>query len=108
MDPRLHITKLKKARDYSSSRAIRFAVVDFDRGKTYPANFVCVFPQNISPIDDHSSIFAQIFKENRIDLARKLLTSALKSEDDNEIKDEIEERLKNLEQKSVIQPKKEL
>jgi hypothetical protein len=105
MNPKLHIMKLKNAKDYSSGRAIRFAVVDFDRGKSYPSNFICVLPQNISFADDHSSIFARIFKETRIDLAKKLLNSALESEQDSEIRTEIEDRLRNLTLKSIQQPK---
>jgi hypothetical protein len=105
MNPRLYIMKIKNAKDYSSRRAIRFAVVDSDKTKTYPSNFICMLPQHVSVADDDSSVFARTFGETRVELAKKLLNTALENEDDTEIKAEIRERLKMLEPKPVWQPK---
>jgi hypothetical protein len=95
--------KLKNAKDYSQRRSIRFAVVDSDINKTYPSNFICMLPQHVSMADDSSSVFARTFKETRLELAKKLLSSALEQEDDSEIKAEIEERLRMLEPKPAWQ-----
>jgi hypothetical protein len=105
MNPRLYIMKLKNAKDYSSRRAIRFAVVDSDIEKTYPSNFICMLPQHVSVADEDSSVFARTFKDTRVELAKQLLTSALESEDDSDVKAEIKERLKMLAPKPAWQPR---
>ncbi len=106
MNPRLHIIKVKTAKDYTTKRYIRFAVVDSDRNKTYPANFICMLPQHLSIDHDDSSVFARTFGDSKMDLAKKLLTKALETEDDLEIKAEIQDRLKTLKPKPAWQPKK--
>ncbi len=105
MNPRLYIMKLKNIKDYSSRRAIRFAVVDADKTKTYPSNFICMLPQHVSVADQDSSVFARTFGETRVELAKKLLNTALENEDDNDIRAEIRERLKMLEPKPAWQPR---
>ena len=40
----LHIHKHDDVEDYSGGRRFRFAVVDLDRVKDYPVNFVCMLP----------------------------------------------------------------
>ena len=105
MNPRLYIMKIASARDYSSKRAIRFAVVDSDTDKAYPSNFICMLPQHVSETDHDSSVFARTFGNARVDLAKKLLNAALETEDDSEIKAEIKERLKLLEPKPAWQPR---
>jgi hypothetical protein len=105
MNPQLFIMRNKNARDYSSKRAIRFAVVDSDTPKMYPANFICMLPQHISVETEDSSVFAKIFGDRRLELAKQLLNSALESEDDGIVKAEIKERLKLLEPKPVWQPR---
>ena len=97
--------KLKNAKDYSSRRAIRFAVVDSYIPKTYPSNFICMLPQHVSIADDDSSVFARTFKDTRVELAKQLLASALESEDDTDVKAEIKERLKMLAPKPAWQPR---
>ncbi len=105
MNPHLYIMKIRNARDYSSKRAIRFAVVDSDTPKTYPANFICMLPQHISVETEDSSVFAKTFGARRLELAKQLLNSALLTEDDGDVKAEIRERLKMLEPKPVWQPR---
>ncbi len=105
MNPRLYIMKIASAKDYSSKRAIRFAVVDSDTNKSYPSNFICMLPQHVSAADDDSSVFARTFGTARVELAKKLLNSALETEDDSDIKAEIRERLKLLAPKPAPQPR---
>jgi hypothetical protein len=105
MNPQLYIMKIKTAKDYSSKRAIRFAVIDSDTPKSYPANFICMLPQHISIESEDSSVFAKTFGQNRMDLAKKLLNAALATEEDLGIKAEIKERLKMLEPKPAWQPR---
>jgi hypothetical protein len=105
MNPQLYIMKIKNARDYSSKRAIRFAVVDAESSKSYPANFICMLPQHISVETEDSSVFAKIFGEKRLELAKQLLNSALQTEADTDVKAEIKERLKLLEPKPAWQPR---
>jgi hypothetical protein len=105
MNPRLYILRTGNSRDYSDRKNIHFTVVDKDITKDYPSNFVCVLPQHMSPAIDDSSIFAKTFKETKLELAKKLLNQALKTEDDSEIKTEIRARLKLLEPKPILQQK---
>ena len=105
MNPQLYIVKVKNAKDYSARRAIRFAVVDSDTTKTYPANFICMLPQHVSAAAEDSSVFAKTFGDSRVELAKKLLAAALKTEDDSEVKAEIKERLKMFEPKPIWQPR---
>jgi hypothetical protein len=105
MNPQLYIMKLKSAKDYSARRAIRFAVVDSDTTKTYPANFICMLPQHVSVAKDDSSVFARTFGDARVEMAKKLLIAALEIEDDSDVKAEIKERLKVFEPKPAWQPR---
>jgi len=105
MNPQLYIVKVRSAKDYSSRRSIRFAVVDSDTTKTYPANFICMLPQHVSVASEDSSVFAKTFGETRVELAKKLLAAALEVEGDSEVKAEIKERMKMLEPKPAWQPR---
>jgi len=105
MNPKLYIFKRDDVRDYSMRNHIHFAVVDMDRSKEYPLNFVCVLPQQMSVMVKQSSAFAKIFGESSLQMAKKLLTEALEMEDDSEIKTEIAKRLKLLEPKPAIRVK---
>ncbi len=75
----------------------RFAVVDLDRANTYPMNFVCLLPVNLNAIKSENSKFSEIFGKNNVEIAKKLLTETLEKEDDDELKREVERRLKLLE-----------
>jgi len=43
----LLLCKYNDAEDYSVGRRFRFAVVDLDKGKNYPLNFVCMLPMRM-------------------------------------------------------------
>ena len=45
---------------------IHFAVVDTEKSKEYPLNFVCVLPQQMSVMVKQSSAFAKIFGDKSI------------------------------------------
>ena len=105
MNLRLYVSKRDDLRDHSQSHYIRFAVVDLDRSQNYPANFVCMLPQQIGGKCNPSSVFAKAFGNKGLELTKRLLTTALKAEGDLEIKAEIEKRLKLLEPKPAVQVK---
>jgi hypothetical protein len=96
---RLYVSHNEDARDYSNGRHLRFAVVDLDKGKDYPANFVCMLPLHVESKGKAHSIFRSVFGDERVEMAKKLLIDALRREDDSAVKDEIERRLKLLEPK---------
>lgn len=102
MDLKLLILKRKSKREYISRRFIQpinFAVMDMDKATGYPANFICVLPKQMEATGDYRNIFSSIFRENSLITAEKLLTEALKIENDPEIMDEIEKRLKLIQTK---------
>ena len=96
----LLICRYDEAEDYSLGRRFRFAVVDLDKGKNYPLNFVCMLPTNININGKSQSVFLQIFGDKSLEQAKTLLTEALETESDSEVKAEISRRLKLLEAKS--------
>jgi hypothetical protein len=73
---------------------IQLVVVDLDKSKRYPLNFVCVFPHYFRILEKRSSKFAKLFGEKSLCLAKKLLVDAWRSEDDPEIKTAINKRIK--------------
>lgn len=89
----LLILKYDEMQDYSERKNLRFVVVDLDRAKNYPMNFVCLLPKRLSFNDKKRTAFEKIFENNSLTVAKKMLTDALKSEDEPEIVDEIEKRL---------------
>jgi len=84
------------AENYSVGGRFRFAVVDLDKGKNYPLNFVCMLPMKIGADGKSRSVFQQIFGDKSVEQAKALLTGALETESDSEVKSEIERRLKLL------------
>jgi hypothetical protein len=105
MKPSLYVCRYDDAKDYSVGKRFRFAVVDLDRSNSYPSNFVCMLPMNMSDKGKSKSIFLQIFGDNSLEQARALLTGALKREEEPEVRIEIEKRLKMLEPEPVLQVK---
>ena len=63
MRPRLRISKFDNVADYSVGKRFRFAVIDLDRGKDYPVNFVCLLPRQVKP-EVKVSIFRRVFGED--------------------------------------------
>jgi hypothetical protein len=90
---RLVISKRNELNDYSRKGYIRFVVVDLDKSKEYPVNFVCILPKNIKVNGKKNTKFEKTFGDNSLDLAKKLLRRALRTEEDWEVKAEIRKRL---------------
>jgi len=91
--------------DTDLGRIFRFAVLDLDKAPNYPANFVCLLPTMVSNEGKSSNVFFKIFGKESLEQAKLLLTEALKSENEPEVKVEIERRLTLLESKTIIQIK---
>jgi hypothetical protein len=105
MNLRLEVFKTNYVGDYSQGRHIRFAVVDLDNSKGYPANFICLLPQDPRANGKAKNNFSKLFGNEGPELAKQLLTKALKTERDSETKAEIKRRLELLEPKPPVQVK---
>lgn len=98
MDCRLQVFKT----DGQFARTYRFAVVDFCKSKSYPANFVCMLPVKVEQRKGKiANVFGEIFGDKSLDFAIELLNKALKNESDLDVKTEIERRLKLIDPKQV-------
>jgi len=73
---------------------IQLVVVDLDKSKRYPLNFVCVLPRYFRILEKRSSKFAKLFGERSLCTAKKLLVDAEHHENDPEIKTVITKRIK--------------
>jgi hypothetical protein len=101
--PRLRISKFDNVADHSVGKRFRFAVVDLNRGKDYPVNFVCLLPSQLKPEGKDSSVFRRVFGKESLLVAKRLLEDALKKEDEPEVRSEIERRLRLLKPKPAIE-----
>ena len=84
---------------------VQLVVVDLDRSKNYPLNFVCVLPRYFRILEKRSSKFAKLFGEKSHDTAKKLLLDAKRREEDPEIQTTINKRIKaiNVQQDNSVQ-----
>jgi hypothetical protein len=78
---------------------IQLVVVDLDKSKRYPLNFVCVLPRYFRILEKRSSKFAKLFGEKSHAMAKRLLVDAWHSEEDPEIKVVINRRIKDIDAK---------
>jgi hypothetical protein len=78
---------------------VQLVVVDLDRGKRYPLNFVCVLPRYFRILEKRSSKFAKMFGTKSLPTARKLLVDASHQEEDPEIRTVITKRIKAIDAK---------
>ena len=96
-------------RDYTNNLSawnhLRFAVVDLNKSKSYPENFVSVLPMRIDSDGKLPSAFTKFFGNKSLATAQRLLTEALKTENNYEIKAEITRRLNLLEPNPVVYTK---
>ena len=103
MNPQLYIFKRYELEHFDDNRnRIYFVIVNLDKAKKYPANFVCVLPTQKNSIVKQLTEFSRLFGQDSLRLARQLLKDALKEEDDGQIRTEIEKRLKRLEPERAI------
>jgi hypothetical protein len=103
MNFKLRIFKRDYTNNFSARDHLRFAVVDLKKSKSYPENFVSLLPMRIDSDGKLSSAFTKFFGNESLATAQQLLTEALKSEGDSEIKGEIARRLNLLEPNPFIQ-----
>ncbi len=87
-------------KDYSEANHLRFVVINLDKGKKYPINFVCILPKEIGYKKD--TTFEKIFGDQSLEVAKRILSNALESEDDAEVREEIEKRLTFLNPNSML------
>jgi hypothetical protein len=81
---------------------LRFAVVDLNKSKNYPENFVSMLPMRIDSDGKLPNTFTKFFGNKSLKIARGLLTKSLKKEHGSEIKAEIARRLNLLDPNPVI------
>ncbi len=107
MNPQLYIFKKSELEQFDDSKnRVYFVIVNKDKAKKYPANFVCVLPTQKNSIEKPSTEFSRLFGQDSLRLARQLLKGALNEEDDAEVKAEIEKRLKLLEPRTIFSHKR--
>lgn len=80
-------------------KSIQLVVVDLDKSRKYPLNFVCVLHRYFRVLEKRSSKFGKLFGEKSICIAKKLLLDAKCNEDDPEIAIVINKRIKDIESK---------
>ncbi len=81
---------------------VLLTVVDLDKSKSYPMNFVCMLPRSFGPKKGEPTKFVKIYGEDSTTIATKLLNKALKKETDPEVRADIEKRLKSLAPKPTV------
>jgi ABC-type oligopeptide transport system substrate-binding subunit len=97
MKPSLYLFKKENGRsEYSMKTEVQIVVVDLDKSKKYPQNFVCILPQTAISPGRTPNIFSKVFGQDSLEVAKKLLHKALKSEQDDDIRKELQTRLKTL------------
>jgi hypothetical protein len=102
MNFKLRIFRRDYTNNLSAWNHLRFAVVDLNKSKSYPENFVSILPMRIDSDEELQSAFAKFFGSESLATARGLLTEALKTEDDSEIKAEITRRLNLLDPNPAV------
>jgi hypothetical protein len=81
------------------SKQYRFAVIDPNNFKGYPANFVCLLPKEIFESGKPLSPFGRLFGDKSSEYAIELLKEAFKQEEDGEVKTELVKRIRLLQAK---------
>lgn len=91
----LKLYAIKKGNQNLDS-CVQLVVVDLDKGKRYPLNFVCVLPRYLRLLEKRSSNFAKIFGAKSLPVAKDLLVEAKHSEEDPHIQKVIKKRIKDI------------
>ena len=94
----LKLYALKKGNPRTDSD-IQLVVVDLDKSKRYPLNFVCVLPRYLRLLEKRTSNFAKIFGTKSVCTAKKLLVEAKHEEDDPDIQRVLSKRIKEIDLK---------
>jgi len=79
MNLKLHITK-KETKHHNTITKTKylFAVIDLDKSKQYPQNFVSVLPRNIKAIVKPANAFEGLFGNESLEMANQLLKKTLR------------------------------
>ena len=108
MKLQLRITELE-IKHYNTETKTKhlFAVIDLDKAKEYPQNFVSLLPKNINPKTKPANVFEGLFGNESVKIAKHLLERALETRPNLKTKLAIRERLKllnsNLNDKTICQ-----
>jgi hypothetical protein len=78
----LSVSKRFVPRTSGYAEEVLFAVLDLDKAEEYPSNFVCLLPKKLENGCKTNSNFLDIFGNESSQIAIKLLTNALRSEND--------------------------
>ena len=97
----LKLYAVKKGKPKLDSN-VQLVVVDLDRSRHYPLNFVCILPRYLRLLEKRSSNFANIFGEKSLCIAKRLLVDAKHDEGDPEIQRAIGKRIKDIDRKNAI------
>ena len=91
----------KEIRHYNTKTKTKhlFAVIDLDKSKKYPQNFVSLLPKNIKSAAKPTNVFEGLFGNESIKIAKCLLEKALKTRPNHKTTLAIIERLKLLDPK---------
>ncbi len=100
----LKLYAIKKGKQNLDS-SIQLVVVDLDKGKCYPLNFVCVLPRYLRLVEKRTSKFAKIFGAKSLRVAKNLLVEAKDIEENPEIQKAINKRIRAIE--SQLENKKQ-
>ena len=103
MKLKLKITP-KNTKD-TTQKQHRFTVIDLERSRFYPQNFVCILPKNIQINNKPLNTFEKLFQNESKTVAMQLLEKALKTRPDFGTATSIRGRLKTLQPKSTIKTK---
>jgi len=99
----LKLYAIRKGNQKVDAKCVQLVVVDLDKNKRYPLNFVCVLPRYFRLLEKRSSNFAKIFGDRSICTAKNLLAEAKHREDDPDIQKVITKRIKDIEAKPTLQ-----
>lgn len=81
---------------------VQLVVIDLDKGKRYPINFVCILPRYLRLLEKRSSNFARIFGEKSLCIAKNLLVDAKYAEADPEIQKVISRRIRDIDHINAV------
>ena len=91
---RLRISRRYDLKNDLAEKRFSVVVVDLDKAKTYPLNYVCIFPTGFESSPKRSPYFMRMFGEKSLKLAKRLLFHALRAESDPDFRKEFERRIK--------------
>ena len=78
------------------NNCVQLVVVDLDKSKRYPLNFVCILPRYLRLLERRTSNFAKIFGGKSVHVAKDLLSEAKNREEDPDIQKVITKRIKEI------------